>query len=40
MFNFCLKSDSECWSIEPQKELGNKAGFQYSESVAEIVGFL
>ena len=40
MFSFCLKSDSECWSIESQKRLNNKAEFQYDENIAEIIGFL
>ena len=40
IFSFCLGSDSECWSIEPQKGLGNEAGFQCSKSVAEIVNLL
>ena len=40
MFSFCSGSDSGCWFIESQKKLGNKAGFQYDESVAEIVDLL
>ena len=37
VFSSCSESDSECWSIGPQKRLGNKAGFQHDENVAEIV---
>ena len=40
VFSSYLKSDSKCWSIEPQKELGNEAGFQCDESVAGIVDLL
>ena len=40
MFSFYSESDSECWFIESQKELDNKAGFQHSESIAEIVDLL
>ena len=39
MFSFCSESDFEYWFIEPQKELDNKAGFQHSENVTEIVDF-
>ena len=40
MFNFCSGSDSGCWFIEPQKGLGNEAGFQCDESIAGIVDLL
>ena len=40
MFSFCSGLNFGCWFIEPQKGLGNKAGFQYDESVAGIVDLL
>ena len=40
MFSSCSELNSEDWSIESQKGLGNEAGFQCNENIAEIVDLL